>query len=176
MVLVNAPARRASPPDSLAYAGLNLTFINLRRHQMRTTLSREFLELSHYCPRAAKVLAPQCPPERKLAGPLREQGQILSFRAHSLQIIPVTSLTLLGFCRRRKCPGRSVARWTNDCALSPGYSMGRRWRICAASSISLARLATRSSQGTRIAAWKASRIDPDVRIDKPTACPSRSSR
>jgi hypothetical protein len=26
-----------------------------------------------------------------------------------------------GLCGRRKCPGRSVTRWTNGCALSPGY-------------------------------------------------------
>src|SRR5438270_1871376 len=77
------------------------------------------------------------------------------FRAHRLQSIPITSLTLLGFCGRRRCPGRSVRRWTRGCVLSPACSKGRRWRRCAASSISLARRATSFISDTRIWAFRA---------------------
>jgi len=98
------------------------------------------------------------------------------FRAHELQSIPGTSLTLLGFCGRRRCPGRSVRRWTRGCVLWPACLKGRRWRRCAASSISLVRPATSSISDTRILACKASPIalgDPTVR---PTVCPRPWSR
>jgi len=80
---------------------------------------------------------------------------IQCFRAHKLQSIPGTSLTLLGFCGRRRCPGRSVRRWTRGCVLSPACSRGRRWRRYAASSISPARRATSFISDTRIWAFRA---------------------
>ena len=51
------------------------------------------------------------------------------FRAHRLQSIPITSLTLLGFCGRRRCPGRSVGRWTRGCVLSPACNAPRSGRL-----------------------------------------------
>src|SRR5437762_11367220 len=54
----------------------------------------------------------------------------LCFRAHRLQSIPGTSLTLLGFCGRRRCPGRSVRRWTRGCVLSPACSKGKMAALC----------------------------------------------
>jgi transposase len=53
-----------------------------------------------------------------------------------------------------KCPGRSVARWTNGCDSWPGCSRARRWRRCAASSMSRARPDTRSTSAIRTAGSK----------------------
>jgi hypothetical protein len=43
-----------------------------------------------------------------------------------------------------KCRGRSVARWMNGSGSWPGFSMARRWRLFAESSVSPGRPATRS--------------------------------
>ena len=55
-------------------------------------------------------------------------------------------------CGSAKCLGRSVPRWMNGFGLWPDFWTGRRWRCCAASSISRARPATRSFSATRTSA------------------------
>ena len=56
-------------------------------------------------------------------------------------------------CGREICPGRSVGSWKNVSASLPACSTARRWPASAVSSAFPVRPATKSTTGTRTAAW-----------------------